>query len=302
MTKKILQKTLIMAALQLALITAAFAQTPIIEDKGFVISDEEFEYLVTLWTKQMRDVAIADPGDRLELINIALANKKLAAAAEEIARDNSELSRLYRSGLEAYQRNFVLKQARDNIQLPDFSDLAKEQYTVNRDKYAAIPERRISSHILFSVPLGDPRDDVLAQAQVVLDELRAGADFVAMVEMHSGEPGAAAKEGKFDRWLKFGEVGVTPPYTEGLFTIENVGEYAELVQTQYGVHIIRLDGIQEKDYKPFEEVKNTITSELEKEYIQLTMKDYLAQFNLSDDAVIDNEAIDAILAPYAKQE
>ncbi len=87
-----------------------------------------------------------------------------------------------------------------------------------------------------------------------------------------------------------------------MFTIENVGDYADLVTTQFGLHIIRLDGIQEKGYKTFEEVESTIVEKLESEYVQLAMKDYLTQFHISDDAVIDNEAIDRILEPYASQE
>ncbi|MEH6585329.1 MAG: peptidylprolyl isomerase [Halioglobus sp.] len=293
------------AVLQLALITAAFAQSPIVQDEGIVISDKEFEYLVTRWTKQMRDVAIQDEGDRLELINLALANKKIARQADEVAQQNPDVLWQYQLGLEAYQRDFVLRQYRDSLQVPDFSELAQEQYTVNREKNAAIPERRISSHILFvtkpGMP-GDAREKITADAQSVLDQLRAGADFVEMVKQYSGEPGAAVKEGKFDKWVQYGEVGVSPPYSEGLFTIASVGEYSELVQTQFGLHIIRLDGIQEKSFKSFDEVKADIVQKLEAEYVKLAMKEWVGRFQMTNDAVIDSEAVESILAPYAKQE
>jgi peptidyl-prolyl cis-trans isomerase C len=300
-TMKIFRK--IFFFLPLLLAVSAVAQDSVVEDGSVIISDKEFEYLVTRWTPQMRDVAVQDQGDRLELINMALANKKIAAIADDVAKDNADVTWQYLAGLEVYKRNFVLQWYRDNIQKPDFSVLAKEQYTVKREKYAAIPERRISSHILFAVPVEDPIDDALRQeAQAVLDELRAGADFVSMVKLHSGEPGAAAKEGKFDRWVASSDKGISPPYTQALFTIENVGDYTDLVTTQFGLHIIRLDGIQEKGYKTFEEVESTIVEKLESEYVQLAMKDYLSQFHISDDAVIDNEAIDRILEPYASQE
>lgn len=299
-TMKTFRKFLIL--LPFLLPVGALAQDSVVKDGSVIISDKEFEYLVTRWTPQMRDVAVQDQGDRLELINMALANKKIAAIADDVAKDNADLTWQYLAGLEVYKRNFVLQWYQDSIQKPDFSELAKEQYTVKRDRYAAIPERRISSHILFSVNLGDPRNDALALAQDVLDKLRAGADFASMVKLHSGEPGAAAKEGKFDRWLAVGDKGISPPYTQALFTIEEVGDYADVVSTQFGFHIIRLDGIQEKDYKTFEEVKSTIVEKLESEYVQLAMKDYLSQFHISDDAVIDNEAVDRILEPYASQE
>jgi peptidyl-prolyl cis-trans isomerase C len=293
---------LFLASFHLVCTVAASAQTPVIQDGDTVINDQELEYLVSLWTKQMRDVAIEDPGDRLELLNLSLSNKKVAQEADHIVQKNPNIAAKYQLGLERYQREFVLNWHRDQIELPEFAELAEEQYSIKRDKYAAVPEKRISSHILFMSAPGVPRGPVLAEAQEVLDQLRAGASFVEMVKLHSGEPGAAAKEGKFDKWLQYGEIGVSPPYTEGLFTIGEIGQYSELVQTQFGVHILRLDGIQEKFYKPFAEVKDAIIAELKAEYIKLEMKHYVGQFQLTGDAVIDNAAIDAILAPYAKKE
>ena len=248
----------------------------------------------------MRDVAINDEGDRLELLNLMLANKKVALEADKVVERRPELEQEYRYEIESYQRDFVLRQYRDAIEYPDFTELAKERYTLQRDKYALVPETRTSSHILFSAPPGTPREGILEEAAVILKDLRAGADFNEMVAKHSGEPRAAERNGKFDRWLKFGEIGVSPPYTEGLFQIEDVGDYSELVQTEFGVHIIRLDGIKEKSYKPFEDVQAAIIDEMKAEYTRLEMKDFVTRFNMGEDVFIDMEAVKDILAPYAK--
>lgn len=274
----------------------------VVTDEGTTLTYEEFTDAVTRWTPQMRAAAIADEGDRLELINLTLANKKLAGEAENYVAKHPDLKMEYLNGLRAYQRDFMLRKVADSIEVPDFTELAEEQYTVKKDRYALIPERRISSHILFSSPAGVPRDKLMVEAQEVLDQLRAGANFREMVNLHSDEPGAAQKGGKFNRWVAFGEQGVSPRYSEGLFSIENVGEYSELVNSEFGIHIIRLDGIQEKSYKSFEEVKGNIVKELEDEYRRLAMKDFVAQFQMSEGTVIDNEAIQAILEPYTAQE
>lgn len=274
------------------------AQDAVITDGDVSLSYDELAFFVGRWTPQMQEVAVTDEGDRLELLNMVLANKKLALEAEKLTAEKPELHWTYMAGMRAYQRDFVLRHYAENIEFPDFSELAHEQYVSKKDKYALVPERRMSSHILFSAPPGFPRDDILVEAQGVLDELRAGADFVEMVKLHSDEPNAAAKEGKFNLWMQFGEQSVSPPYSEGVFEIGNVGEYSELVQTQFGVHIIRLDGIQEKSYKPYDEVKGKILAELETEYRGLAMKDFVSKFQISEDAVIDGEAVEKILAPY----
>ncbi|MEP4147272.1 MAG: peptidylprolyl isomerase [Halioglobus sp.] len=274
----------------------------IIQDGDAEMSFDEFAYKVTRWTPQMREVALVDEGDRLELINLALANKKLADYADEFVADDSELYWEYVNGLQTYQRDFVLRKYSNDLQTPDFSELAKEQYVALKEKYAAVPERRMSSHILFSSPPGLPREEVTIKAQGVLDQLRAGADFEEMVAMHSGEPNAAEKKGKFNRWVSYGEIGVSPRYSEGLFTIGTVGEYSELVNSQFGIHIIRLDGVQEKSYKTFEEVKSEIEKGLEADYRKLAMKEFISQFQMSDKVVIDNDAVETILKPYAEKE
>jgi parvulin-like peptidyl-prolyl isomerase len=274
----------------------------ILEDGGVSISYDELAYLVNGWTQQMRDAAIQDPGDRLELLNLALANKRVAMRAEKLVEENPELYWKYITGLQGYQRKFVLAQQRDLIEVPDFTELAREEYQVKKEKIAVNPEKRLSSHILFSSPPGIPRDGVLEEAQAVLDALRNGASFEEMVVEHSDEPNAAAKKGLFNYWMSYGDQKVSPPYSEALFKIEKVGDYSELTQTQFGVHIIRLDGIEEKTYKSFEELKPQLIEAHEKEYRSLAMKDFLSQFNISEDAVIDMEAVEQILAPYSKAE
>ena len=203
---------------------------------------------------------------------------------------------------EPAKRSKVTKTRRPPAPKPDerLTALAEERYETQKDKYALVKERRISSQILIKSPPGVPREPALAEANEVLKQLRAGADFQEMVKEHSDEPGAVQKKGKFDRWVTYGQVGVEPRYTEGLFSIAKVGEYSEPVQSQFGVHIIRLDGIKPKFYQPFEKVKDKIEQDLANEYVRLAMKDYITRFNMGKDAVVDDEAVKAILKPYAE--
>ena len=272
----------------------------VVEDNGVGLSYEELEYIVANWTPQMQKVAANDEGDRLELINMAMANKKIANEALKINPESDpEGYWKYTLSIQAARRTFVVNQFVEGLEVPDMSDLARERYQTEKEKYAFVPERRISSHILFACPPGQcSREDTKLKAQEVLTELRAGADFVEMVHLHSGDPGAEKNDGKFDKWLKYGEPDVSPPYTEGLFAIDEVGNYSELVSSQFGVHIIRLDDIQESYFKPYEEVKAKIIADLETEYRKLSIKNFLGEYNLSDDARIDGRALDKIFSSY----
>jgi len=296
--------SLTISALLLSLLSFSAVSQDILEDGGVGISRVELEQIIKRWTPQMREAAANDKGDRLELLNVALGSKKIAQQGDKLtAEADGDTYWKYILTIRSTKQGFILRNFMDTLVVPDMTELSKERYTTQKDKYARVKERRYSSHILFMCLPGQcDRSELKVKAQVVLDELRQGADFVEMVHQYSEDKGTKAKDGLFDHWMELGEAGVTPPYSGGLFEIGNIGEYADLVESQFGVHIIRLDGIRESHYLPYEEVKDTIITRLTNEYKKLSAKQFNAQFIITDKAFIDGKAMDDIFAPYKTTE
>jgi hypothetical protein len=278
--------------------TALHAQN-IIEDEGVGLDREELTKIVENWRPEMRKSAANDLGDRLELLNMALTNKKMAMRAEQMspASDPQAYWR-YHFWLQRMQRKFVFDRFMAQLQVPDMSALAEERYVTEKDKYAKVPEQRRSSHILFMCPPGCDRTPIKPQAAELLVQLRAGADFEEMVVVHSQDPGTKKKKGKMNRWIEYGQVGITPNYSGGLFEIEDVGGYSEVVETEFGLHIIRLDEVRESYYLPFAEARESIVQTLEGEYRELAAKEFEANFRVTDDVRIDGPAMEEIFGPY----
>jgi hypothetical protein len=275
----------------------AAAQT-VLEDAGVSVDKAELAYIVSQWPAQMKQSAANDPGDRLELLNKVLIVKKMAHEADKIPPESDAYWPLATKIMSEKQK-YVLAQYASSLKIPDMSKLAAERYVTEKEKYAFVPEKRMSSHILFACPpVKCSRETVSIEAQKVLEELRAGGDFNAAVATHSDDPGTKAKNGKFDKWIGEGDPGVVGPYSQGLFTIKKVGEYSDLVNSQFGIHIIRLDGVQAAHYLPYDEVKAKIVADLETEYRRSSITEFSRSFNMTDKVVIDNDAVDAILAPY----
>ena len=199
------------------------------------------------------------------------------------------------------KRQFIFEREVGEYILPDMNALAEERYLTQKDRYAKIPETRASSHILFSSPPGRDRTELREEAAKILAELRAGADFEEYVDRYSDDPGTAARGGSLDRWIRFGDPSITPPYSESLFEIEEIGGYSKVTDSQFGLHIIRLDGIQESSYKPFEEVKGAIMQDLVGEQRKLAGKVVNERYFMSDEAFIDGDAMDELFAPYEQQ-
>src|ERR1700678_1253896 len=120
------------------------------------------------------------------------------------------------------------------------------------------PEQRRVSHILLPVP--DPKNDaaVKAKAESILKRAQAGEDFSKLAKEFSQDPGSAPQGGDLGWSERKVFVG---PFADAAFSMK-VDEIRGPVKTQFGYHILKLDGIQPPAVKSFEQSK----AELETEY------------------------------------
>jgi peptidyl-prolyl cis-trans isomerase D len=128
-------------------------------------------------------------------------------------------------------------------------------YDQSSDRYVTV-ERRQARHILIQP--GKDRDAARRKAQQIFDHLRAGADFAALARKESQDSGSAAQGGDLGWAERSAYVG---PFADAVFTMKQ-GELRGPVETEFGFHVIRLDGIEAGHRKTFEEVR----AELEPEY------------------------------------
>jgi len=124
-------------------------------------------------------------------------------------------------------------------------------------------ETREAQHILIAVNGNDPKADATAKAKAedILRQLKAGADFAKLAEKYSNDPGSAKNGGDLG-WI--GRGSMVKPFEDALFNIPKVGDVAGPVRTQYGYHIIKLDGIRSPSTKPFSQVRDQLLAEYQK--------------------------------------
>lgn len=93
-----------------------------------------------------------------------------------------------------------------------------------------------ASHILFRASPDDAEAKALAreEAENVLDELQAGADFATMAREHSDDP--SASNGGDLGWFSEGQM--VPPFQEAVFGANSPGLINEVVETDFGFHLI----------------------------------------------------------------
>ncbi len=160
-----------------------------------------------------------------------------------------------------------------DIQYLSFDEKALAQGTVVTDADARAyydshatlyqtPEQRRASHILIAVPkdaAADVRNKARARAQELLAQVRAHpGDFAKLARENSQDPGSAAKGGDLD-WAPL--TNYVEPFAKALGALKE-NQISDVVETEFGYHIIIATGIKAAHEKPFDDVKADIEAQL----------------------------------------
>jgi peptidyl-prolyl cis-trans isomerase C len=131
---------------------------------------------------------------------------------------------------------------------------ALDQFKAEPERFST-PELTHASHILIA------GSDAAAHAKAedLLKQLKAGAKFEDLARANSADPGSAGKGGD----LGFFPAGrMVPQFDEALAKLKNPGDLSDVVQTRFGLHIIRLDERKPAEYKTFDQVKEQLEQDL----------------------------------------
>lgn len=146
------------------------------------------------------------------------------------------------------------------------ADLRK-YYEENISRWAVAEERR-ASHILVKAEKDASASDktkAKVRAQELLAELRKAPEtFADVARKSSQDTGSAAQGGDLDF---FGRNAMTKPFEDAVFAMKD-GEISEVVETDFGFHIIQLTAVRGGDKKPFETVRAEIEAQVRKSQAQ----------------------------------
>jgi len=143
-----------------------------------------------------------------------------------------------------------------------------------------------ASHILVSVDAeAEDAEAVDAAAKVKMEEVRQklidGADFAEMATEYSDCP-SKENGGSLGQ---FGEGQMVKPFEDAAFAQE-VGEIGDVVKTDFGYHVIRVDKKNASGSITFDDVKDDILEALAREKTGTIQRDYLT--GLRQGAQIEN--------------
>lgn len=210
-----------------------------------------------------------------------LANEAAKAGMDKVPEVKAALQQARDRVLSDYKLSQI-----DQANQPSMQALeAFAQSTYKADpKRFEVPEQVRVRHILFRGADATVRE----QAQRALAELKSGADFAAIAKERSNDPGSAAKGGD----LGFvGRGRMVQAFEDAAFALKEPGELSPIVETQFGLHILKLEERKPAGTKPFDEVKESLMKEAQRTLLtnaRLTEKERILK-----DAKVDEKAISA---------
>ncbi len=187
----------------------------------------------------------------------AAVNERYQAIQDSYSSKELFEEDLRNSGLTADSLKTIL---RDSLKIEQLQAEILKDVQVTEAEIKEAFEEVNARHILIR-----PEDDsdgakeaARRQAEQLLAELAAGADFAELAKEHSDDPGSGAAGGELG-W--FGRGRMVEPFEKAAFAAA-VGEIVGPVESQFGYHIIQVTDRKEAEGDEFEQAKEDLRQQL----------------------------------------
>jgi peptidyl-prolyl cis-trans isomerase D len=134
-------------------------------------------------------------------------------------------------------------------------------YNEHKEDRFTTPQRIHARHILFSLganATAEEKAKARTAAAEVLAKARAGEDFAKLAETYSQDKATAPQGGDLGF---FARGRMVKPFEEAAFALP-AGGMSDLIESQFGIHIIKVEANEPEKIKPLNEVETEIRQEL----------------------------------------
>ena len=217
------------------------------------------------------------PERRREYLDNMVRFELMALEAER--RGLHELPEVERTRKQVMIQQMMKEQFEDRVQLSDVTDdEIRAYYEANAEEFNK-PEQVRASHIMFPKSQRAKAQQVLRQVLQKEDDVNF---FRQMAEEHNTHEPTRDRFGDLRFFSRPGEgedaESVPDPVAEAAFGIEQIGKvHPQLVETEEGLHIVKLTGRRAALSRSLEEARRPIQNKLWREKREKSIDDFLAR-------------------------
>ena len=205
---------------------------------------------------------------------IQVARFNASDYAKQVNPTDADIEAFYKANAQRFQQQeqaaveyvvLDLDSVRSGIRVNE--DDLRTYYKENLTRLAAKEERR-ASHILINAAKDAPaadREQAKARAQELLAQVRKSpASFAEVAKKSSQDSGSAPAGGDLNF---FGRGAMVKPFEDAVFAMKK-GEISDVVESDFGYHIILLTDIKTPRQPSFEELRPSLEAELKQQQAQ----------------------------------
>jgi peptidyl-prolyl cis-trans isomerase D len=198
-----------------------------------------------------------------ELRDIRYLTIPLQSLTAEVAVSEEEVGQYYTERSAEFLSEETVDLDYIELNVDDFRESVEEsaiqeQYELEKDGYGYATENRVS-HILFIPQTGETEEAVQVRASAALAELAAGNDFAELAKKSSDDIGSASAGGD----LGFSSGDAFPEEMETAIAGLEVGGVSELINTDAGVHIVKLTERRDGEVPSLDEMRIELTNRMQ---------------------------------------
>lgn len=127
------------------------------------------------------------------------------------------------------------------------------------------------------------KDEARKKTQDLLDRVRKGEDFAKLATENSDDPGSKDKGGEYDFFARGS--GMVPEFEKAAFALKP-GEISDLVETQFGFHIIKLE---ERRAAPSPDADDKVRQQIVEKLKQEKLEARIEEITASSDVVVPED-------------
>ena len=236
-------------------------------------------HVIKQYTQQFREQAL-ERLIRQELLDAKIRQANITITDAEVMSQMEEIASVQGVPLEDFiktmaQHDHSLKQIKEDLRerlarnqfmetqwagkINVTEDDAKKYHDEKPEQFR-IPEQVRVSHILIKLEQGVDPNEARTRIEGLLKQIKEGADFAELAKANSDCP-SAPQGGD----LNFFPRGKTTPAFEKVAFELQVGQISDVVETEYGFHIIKATDHEDPSDITFEQAKEKIIDQLTEE-------------------------------------
>ena len=249
----------------------------VLRQAGFQVDDFRNYMRNTMTKDQLSRALLATdfvvPAEVITQLNLGRQTRdaKYAAIASAqfvagIELTEEQINNYYQTNIDSYDTQERVSVAYVELDVADLlptvtvtEDQLQEYYQFNIANYRTDEQRRVS-HILIET--ADDAAAALATITEVQAKLVAGEDFAELAKTYSNDTFSAENGGDLE-YVTSGDMDAA--FDNAVLALNNVGDVSDIVETEFGLHLIKLTELVAEKITPYDDVIAEITDAVKQE-------------------------------------